>query len=117
MNNLISHSFYTPSFFMKRGSTYFERIAQISSMNQVLFSPMDPGEVKLLELIHSGSYDSILINFKNKKMKALELKKTIDVKKKIKDVLREASYQDIIIKKHNGKVTRIENTEKIFLDR
>lgn len=73
-------------------------------------------EVKLLEIIHSGDYDSITIHFKNKKMKSLELVKTQDAKRKIVDILSESDYQDIVIKSHQGMVTTIKNTIKMMLD-
>lgn len=77
---------------------------------------LPPKEVKLLEIIQSGEYESITIHFKNKKMKALEMVKTQEVKRKIVDILSENDYQDIIIKSHQGVVTTIKNTIKMILD-
>ena len=77
---------------------------------------LQPNEIRLLELINSGSYDNININFRDKKMKNLELKKTQDTKKKVVDILTEGAYQDIIIKSHKGMVTHIQNTVKLMLD-
>ncbi len=70
-------------------------------------------ENKLFEVIHSGDYDSILINFKDKKIKTLELKKSEDIKHKIYDILDKREFGEILIKKHKGVVTKIENTFKI----
>ena len=77
---------------------------------------LPPKEVKLLEIIHSGEYESITIHFRNKKMKALEMVKAQEVKRKIVDILSENDYQDIIIKSHQGVVTTIKNTIKMMLD-
>lgn len=77
---------------------------------------LQQNETRLMELIHSGSYDSIMIHFKDKKMKSLELKKTQDTKRKIVDILTDGAYQDIILRYHKGMVTRIQNTLKVYLD-
>lgn len=77
---------------------------------------LQPNEIRLMELIHSGNYDSISIHFKDKKMKNLELKKSQDTKVKIVDILSEGAYQDIEIVSHKGMITKIENTIKIILD-
>lgn len=71
-------------------------------------------ELKLLEIVNSGEYESVSINFKNKKMKSLQLVKEQDVKRKIVDILTENSYQDIVIKTHEGVVTRIQNIQKMI---
>lgn len=71
-------------------------------------------ELKLLEIVSSGEYEAVTINFKNKKMKSLQLVKEQDVKKKIVDILTENAYQDIVIKSHAGMVTRIQNIQKVF---
>ena len=71
-------------------------------------------ELKLLEIINSGEYEAVTINFKNKKMKSLLLVKEQDVKKKLVDILTENAYQDIVIKSHAGIVTRIQNIQKVF---
>jgi DNA-binding transcriptional MerR regulator len=73
-------------------------------------------EVKLLEIINSGEYESITINFRNKKMKSLEMVKEQDVRRKVIDIISENKYQDIVIKSHKGMVTKIQNTVKVMLD-
>ncbi len=73
-------------------------------------------EKYLLEHIASGKYESITINFKNSKMKSLELTKQQDTRRKIVDVLSEGAYQDIVVKTHKGMVTKIQNTVKVMFD-
>ena len=73
-------------------------------------------EKKLLEIIHSGEYEKITINFRDKKMNSFELVKEQDVKRRIVDILQDSKYQDIVIKTHKGVVTKIQNTIKIRLD-
>lgn len=70
-------------------------------------------ENKLYEAISSGDYEEIKISFKDKKMKALELKKNPSIQAKIIDVLNENKFSEIVIKKHNGIVTKIEQNIKI----
>jgi len=70
-------------------------------------------ENKLYEAIKTGEYESITVNFKERKIKALELKKSVSVQKRIIDVLNENKFSEIVVKKHNGIVTKIEQNIKI----
>lgn len=70
-------------------------------------------ENKLYEAVKTGEYESITVNFKDKKIKSLELKKNASVQKKIIDVLNENRFSEIVVKKHNGIVTRIEQNIKL----
>lgn len=81
-----------------------ERIDSLNLLNE--------NEAFLLKAVHSGEYDAIKVNFKNKKLDSLELTKSQETTKKIVDVLAEAEYQDISIVQHQGRTTRIENTAK-----
>lgn len=74
---------------------------------------LNESEQYLMEQVHSGKYSSITINFKDTRIKSLEMVKKQDVKAKIADVLADASYQNITIKTHQGMVTKIENTIKV----
>jgi hypothetical protein len=49
-------------------------------------------------------------------MKSLLLVKNQDTKRKVVDVLHDSAYQDIVIKTHEGMVTKIQNTVKVMLD-
>lgn len=73
-------------------------------------------EKKLLEIIHSGEYEKVTINYRDKKIKSLELVKEQEVKRRIVDILQEGKYQDIVIKSHKGSVTKIQNTIKLIMD-
>lgn len=70
-------------------------------------------ENKLYEVIKTGEYESIVIHFKDRKIKALELRKNANVQKKIVDILSEGNFAEIIVKKHKGVVTKIEQNIKI----
>lgn len=72
-------------------------------------------EQKLLDIIHSGAYESITIHFKEQKMKSLEMVKAQPVKRRIFDILSENDYQEIVIKSHQGMVSTIKNTVKMKL--
>ena len=69
-------------------------------------------EKELLEAVRSGEYDSIEVLFRDKEMNKLLLKKNLDTNRRSVDILAEANYQDIRLKKHNGRITKIENTIK-----
>lgn len=77
---------------------------------------LEPNEIRLMELIHTGNYDTISINFLDKKMKHLKLTKSENPQKKIVDILQEGLYQDIELKSHKGMITKISNTVKVMLD-
>jgi hypothetical protein len=89
---------------------------EISAFTLPELKILDENTSKLIELIHSGKYDSITVNFKDKKMKSLELHKAHDTKEKIVDILAENEFQDITIKKHKGIITKIENKVKMLFD-
>jgi DNA-binding transcriptional MerR regulator len=73
---------------------------------------LEPNEQAVLRIIHSGLYDSVTVNFKDKKMKSMELRQSQEVTRKIVDVLSAGKYQDICIVQHEGQITKIENTLK-----
>ncbi len=76
---------------------------------------LSPAENKLFEIVHSGEYESIIIHFKNKKIKTLELKKSENIKERIIDILNKDAFGEILVKKHKGMITKIENTLKVTL--
>ncbi len=73
---------------------------------------LEPNEQTVLRIIHSGLYDSVTVNFKDQKMKSLEMRQSQVVTRKIVDVLAAGKYQDISIVQHEGQITKIENTIK-----
>ncbi len=108
---LLNHSHYMTVCISKllsdflRSDLAFEIVPKI----QLLTYP----ENKLYEVIRTGDYESILIQFKDKKIKHMELKKGIDTQKKIVDILSEGEFSEIVVKKHKGIVTKIEQNIKI----
>lgn len=83
------------------------------SSNEILMP--DQNETELLRLIRSGDYDKIIVTLKNKKLWSLALVKEQSIKKKIVELLKESGFQEISVKSHNGKITRLQNTVKIRL--
>ncbi len=67
-------------------------------------------EIRLLEIINSGKYESVKINFKDKKIESVEYTQKQCSRKKMVEVINENKYQNIEIKVHKGFVTKIENT-------
>lgn len=70
-------------------------------------------ENKLFEVIHTGEYDNISIQFKDKKIKGLELKKAEDTKQKITDILSKGEFAEITVRKNKGIITKLEQALKI----
>ena len=67
-------------------------------------------ELKLLETVHSGKYDSLRIRFKDKKKKPVELKKSVGIQLQLVDVLMNNEYQDITVRSSKGELITIHNT-------
>ncbi|MEM7036106.1 MAG: hypothetical protein AAF570_03930, partial [Bacteroidota bacterium] len=78
---------------------------------------LDDNETTILQMIHSGEYKKVTINFRNRKMDTLELVKDQDTTRKVVDVMADAAYQDITIVTHKGMIAKIENTTKVQLKR
>ncbi len=70
-------------------------------------------ENKLYECIHTGDYESIQIHFKDKKIKSLDLKKAVDTKQKIINILSEGEFAEITVRKNKGIITKLEQALKI----
>lgn len=77
---------------------------------------LETPEIRILEIISSGDFQTVTVNFKNKKIKSVQMTKEQDVKKHVVDILSENAYQDITIKTHKGLITKIENTTKIVFE-
>lgn len=71
---------------------------------------LNVSEIRLLEIINSGKYESVKINFKDKKIESVEYTQKQCSRRKIVEVINENKYQNIEIKVHKGFVTKIENT-------
>ncbi|MEM7037557.1 MAG: MerR family transcriptional regulator [Bacteroidota bacterium] len=78
---------------------------------------LDDNETTILQMIHSGEYKKVTINFRNRKMDTLELVKDHETTRKVVDVMADAAYQDITIVTHKGMIAKIENTMKVKLKR
>jgi len=91
---------------------YFTKLAQqlhISRVGENLI------ENKLLNIVRSGDYDKVTIEFREKRMHTLVLNKVQRISKKFVDLLKEHPFQKIIVKSHQGKVARVETSTKIKL--
>lgn len=73
---------------------------------------LEPNEQAVLRIIQSGQYESVTIQFRDRKLKAMQMRQSQDVTRRIIDVLAAGRYQDITIVQHEGQITRIENTLK-----
>lgn len=115
---------YTPSELKKLEQESYVRVSVTNIISKFFrseiafkaigdFPVLSEAENKLYTAIQSGDYDSIHITFKDKKIKALELKKSADVKNKIIDILNEGEFAEISVKKHKGIITKVEHTLKL----
>ena len=91
---------------------YFTKLAQQLHINRV---GENLNENKLLNIVRSGDYDKVTIEFKEKRMHTLVLNKVQRISKKFVDLLKEHPFQKIIVKSHQGKVARVETSTKIKL--
>jgi RecB family endonuclease NucS len=91
---------------------YFTKLAQQLHVNRV---GENLNENKLLNIVRSGDYDKVTIEFKEKRMHTLILSKVQSMGKKFVDLLKENPFQKIIVKSHRGKVARVETSTKIKL--
>ena len=73
-------------------------------------------EQKILALLRSKKYETVIVHFKNEAVSSLELVAEKEVKHKIVDLLSAHQYQDLLIKTHHGHITRIQQTIKIKMD-
>lgn len=76
---------------------------------------LNASEIRLLDIINSGKYETVKINFKDKKIESVEYTQKQCSRKKIVEIINENKYQNIEIKVHKGMVTTIENTTKEYL--
>lgn len=108
---LLEHSTYIKVSISNLLSEFLRSDLAFSTMGKIHL--LTNAENKLYDCIHTGEYDSILIHFKDKKIKSLELKKAVDTKQKIVNILSEGEFAEITIKKHKGVVAKIDQTLKI----
>lgn len=79
-------------------------------------TPLSESELKILEFLRSGEFESIKIRFVNKRINHIELEKFEDVKKRIVNILNQNRFQNIDIRQQDGRVCRITTKIKIKFD-
>jgi len=70
-------------------------------------------ENKLFEVLYTGEYDNISIQFKDKKQKRMELKKASNNKQIVTELLSKGELAEITVRKNKGIVTKLEKPLKI----
>ena len=68
-------------------------------------------ELELLFLLRTGNYDSLTVKYRNGEIEMLEAEETV-TDKRIVDLLNEEDYQDVMIKRRDGKTVSIKRTLK-----
>lgn len=66
-----------------------------------------PEEIYLISLIRDDRFESIIVKKKGRKINLFECTESIDRSKRISEILQEADYQEISIRKAKGKITNI----------
>jgi hypothetical protein len=107
----LSNSHYVHLSLSKILSDYLKTEVAIRTVPELKL--LTDAENKLYSAIKTGDYESITVRFKDKKIKTLELKTSVKTNRKIIDVLSEGDFAEIVVKKHNGEITRIEQNIKI----
>lgn len=82
-------------------------------------SPMThlkPNEKQVLGIITQGQYDRVEINFREGRMRSMELTRSRDRQEKLHAVLGESDFVDVQVKKHRGRITYVQSTEKIYFE-
>ena len=69
-------------------------------------------ELEFIEKFRSGEFESITIEASNKDSVLIKGVKSVDIKKRMVDILKSAEYQDIEVKQENRKVSNIKQTVK-----
>lgn len=82
-----------------------------SDFNAITFE-LTRKEAKLLMAIRKGDVESIKIHLKNGKIERLDKTSSLDAQTRIIDILKEADYQDVEIKKTNGKIVSMKRILK-----
>lgn len=85
----------------------------IQPQNQA--NSLTPNETKIISLMRSGKYQAINIRFRDKTPHTLDLTEHHQPKQRLVDLLRQTPYQNLIVKTHQGRISHIEQTTKLFL--
>lgn len=73
---------------------------------------LTPDEMKLLYYLRTKEYEEIRVKAKEGEIYLIEAEKEYSISNKIIDIIRNASYQDVMIKVANNKIVNIKAIEK-----
>jgi len=68
---------------------------------------LSPEEMEVLFLLRTGIYESVTVKQRSGKIEVVEMEQTLDTRKRIVDILKESDFQDISIKRTDGKIVSI----------
>ena len=60
-------------------------------------------------MLRTGSYNSVTIKYRNGEMERIEAEEEVP-ERRIIDILKEADFQDVTIKRRDGKVVHVSRT-------
>ncbi|TND08266.1 MAG: Uncharacterized protein FD123_2408 [Bacteroidetes bacterium] len=70
-------------------------------------------ELKLLEIVRSGEYQSVTVRFKNDKMNVIEMEKSVDVHRRLIDIISESPFAHISVHTQHYKPAQVKHTTKV----
>lgn len=68
-----------------------------------------------IQMGYEGRCEAITLHFKDRQIRSMDIIKEEETKRKLVDLLREDPYQNIEVKSHNGRISRIKRTIKVWL--
>ena len=126
INCRTKNSAYSETELHKMDNEPFVVISIARVMNEFLYSELSGlvvpaigllsyGENKLFEVLYTGDLTTITIQFTDKNIPPVELKKSATIKKQVIDIISTKQFEEIIVKKSKGVITKIDRTIKVVL--
>ena len=72
--------------------------------------------MQVLQIIQSGKYERVEITLKEGRMKSMDLTRTHKRTANIPRVIAASDFQEVTVKRHRGRTSFIQTTEKIFFE-
>ncbi len=77
---------------------------------------LQPDAMQVLQIIQSGKYERVEITLKEGRMKSMGLTRTHKRTANIPRVIAASDFQEVTVKRHRGRTSFIQTTEKIFFE-
>ena len=70
--------------------------------------------MQVMEVITSGKYDRVDITYKGGRMNSMDLTRSHRRTANVPQIIAASDFQEVTVKRHRGKTTYIQTTEKIY---